>query len=317
MPLTLTSRDKAYVRAVAHGGAHNMYKGIRNVYTSGSDAGKFYLGTAHARYIMLHLGVKPKSQIAKSWHTGNNFGGQDIDHTLSAHYKNSHDLQAFNFPKAVDVLNADGAVTTKQFQHRYGDNVFLESTNLKLRVYLPHGRYIGENGAHPQNCLCRMIVFRAKEKQNHIPEESIDHANPHYDLFLDDQAYPAGLNGYVDHQDEEHYKDLESHNGYHALAMQNMLVNKKKYVVMKDCKFNLGQDFGSLAFETNLRWDWRDQMNEIPASRQDITAAQGGDGPNKNYEWYILVLGMNPHGETATQDLATEVLGTTHAKTLD
>lgn len=307
MPLTLTSRDKAYVRAVAHGGAHNMYKGIRNTLISSSTKGKMFLGTAHARYVMMHLGIKPKSQIAKTWHTGNNFEAQDIDHDIVGEYKNSHDLEAFYFPKA-----ADSASSTKLFSRRYGDNVFLESTTLRLRVNLPHSRYNAD-----QNCFGRIIVFRSKEKQNHIPEESLDHANPHYDLFLNDYGYQVGLNGHVSHEDDENYIKQGSHVSNHALSVQNMMVNKKKYVVMKDCKFNLGKDFGALAFETNLHWDWKDQMNEIPSNRDDITAAQGGDCPNKNYEWYILVIGTNPNGETATQDLAVEVHGTTHAKTLD
>lgn len=307
MPLTLTSRDKAYVRAVAHGGAHKMFMGYQGTVTSGSSVGKMSIGTDHSRYIMMHLGLKPKSQIAKTWHTGNNFEAQDIDHDIGSQYKNSHNLSMFQFPKGADTAGA-----TKEYSKRYGDSVFLESTHVRLRVNLPHSRYNAD-----QNCFGRCIVFRSKEKQNHIPEESLDHANPHYDLFIDAAGTERGLNGYVNHQDEENYVHESSHQNYHATTLQNLLVNKKKYVVMKDCKFNLGKDFGALAFETTLHWDWKDQMNEIPANRGDITAAQGGDCPNKNYEWYILVIGCNPNGETATQDLACEVLGTTAAKTLD
>lgn len=308
MPLTLTSRDKAYVRAVAHGGAHDMYRGYNGTVTSGISHGKFYLGSGHDRQILIHLGEKPKSQIAKTWHTGNNFEGQDIDHDVQGNaYKNSYNMGMFYFPKSVDA-----AATTKEHNFRYGDNVFLESTNVRVRVCLPHDRYNAD-----ENTLGRFIVFRTKEKQNHIPEESLDHANPHYDLFLDQDGLATGLNGFVDHKDAENYVNMGTQFDKHSTSIQNMLLNKKKYVVMKDCKFNLGKDFGALAFETNLRWDWKDQMNDIPAGREDITAAQDGDGPNKNYEWYILVLGLNPSGSTATQKLNVELFGTTHAKTMD
>jgi hypothetical protein len=309
MPLTLTSRDKAYVRAVAHGGAHDMYKGILNHVKPTTNDGKFTLGTQHDHYVMFHLGEKPKSQINRTWHdaSGNSHELQDIDHDLSSAYSNSINLNFANFAKGGDT-----AGTTKLHSKRYGDNVFLDSTQIRIRVSLPHARFNAD-----EHSMCRMIVFRAREKQCHIPEESLDHANPHYDLFLTQSGYVQGLNGYVDHNDYENYIKRTTHAEVGPLALQNFLVNKSKYVVMKDCKFNLGKDFGALGFETFLRWDWQDRLNDIPATRHDCTAAQSGDGPTKNYEWYILIMGMNPTGATATQFLNIETLGTTHCKTTD
>jgi len=309
MPLTLTSRDKAYVRAVAHGGAHDMYIGFASTLQGSVNSGKFYAGTPHDRYVMLHLGLKPKSQINAAWHVlpGNSHELQDIDHTLSSDYRGSHNLGLFGFPKATDVNSS-----TKNHQYRYGDNVFLESTTLKIRVCMPHNRFNLD-----EHTLGRFIVFRSKEKQSHIPEDSMDHANPQYDLFLSADGYQMGLNGFIDHFDAENYVNYTGHGSLHALALQNMLINKSKYVVMKDCKFNLGKDFGALAFETTLRWDWNDRCNDIPFNRHDVTAGQSGDSPNKNYEWYILAIGANPSASTATQLLNVEVMGTTHAKTTD
>jgi hypothetical protein len=309
MPLTLTSRDKAYVRAVAHGGLHDMYSGNTGKFSSTPVTGKMMIGTDHDRYIMLHLGNKPKSQINRTWHdtSGNSHELQDIDHDINTQYKNSNNLYMFNFSKDVDV-----AGVTKYHNKRYGDNVFLDSTSARFRVIMPHDRYNAD-----ENTFGRFIIFRSKEKQNHIPEESMDHANPHYDLFLDAGGFENGLNGYVKHIDSEDYVKLTAQQNYTAMQVQNFLINKKKYVVMKDCKFNLGKDFGALAFETSVRWDWNDQMLDIPAARTTITCAQSGDAPHKNYEWYILVLAMDPNGSTATQILDVDVLATTKAKTMD
>ena len=303
MPLTLTSRDKAYVRAVAHGGAHDMYRGYRG--TVNTNSGKFMRGRDHDRYALIHLGQKPKAQIAKSWHDANNGQLQDIDHPFNSQFKNSHNLDMFGFPK-------DTAAITKDHSKRYGDNVFLESTHLTVRVSMPHARYNAD-----ENTFGRLVVFRTKERQSHIPEDSLDHANPHYELFLESDRHEIGLNGFVKHDDAEHYVDRTNHANLTAGHIQNLLVNKKRYVVMKDCNFNLGKDFGALAMQTKLHWDWNDQMNDIPHTRSDITAAQDGDAPNKNYEWYILVLASDPNGETANQLLDVDILGTTKAKTMD
>ena len=124
-----------------------------------------------------------------------------------------------------------------------------------------------------------------------------------------------GLNGEVSHADNEEYKKNSSHAGWTAFRIAQALVNKKKYVFMKDCSFSLGRDFGSLAFETHMRWDWNDQMLDIPHARTDITACDDQD--DKNYAWYFLLIAQNPVGGTATQTLHTEIYGTTAAKTMD
>lgn len=309
MPLTLTSRDKAYVRAVAHGGHHDMYNGKAMSIEGSASIGQMFVGTTHDRYVMLHLDAKPKSQINREWHifSTNSHELQDIDHDLPDAHKHSINLSMFSFGKLVDKVTS-----SKDYRYRYGDNCYLESTSLKVRVCLPHDRYNLD-----EITMGRLIVFRSKEKQSQIEEESMDHANPHYDLFIDHDGYEQGLNGYVDHENAEHYIKSTSHNNYNSTAIQNFLVNKKKYVVMKDCKFNLGKDFGSIGFETSLRWDWNDQCNDIPAFRLDIISGQSGDAVNKNYSWYVVAIGCNPSGATATQLLNVELLGTTHAKSTD
>lgn len=303
--LTLTSRDKAYVRAVAHGGLHDMRKRVQQ--NTESSAQLMLCGT-HARYQLFGLGTsKPKTQINRTWHdtSGNSHELQDLDHDLSGSHKHFLDLQAFEFAKGQDATAA-----TKEFGKRYGDNVFLDSTKLGIRISMPQNRYNAD-----EQSMCRFLVFRSKDKQSHIPEKSHDHANPHYDLFINHDGYEHGLNGYVDHADSENYVKLPAHSGWSAFAVSTLLPNKKKYVFMKDCTFSLGRDFGSLAFETHMRWDWNDQMLDIPAGRTDITAADDQD--EKNYSWYFLLIAQNPVGGSATQTLNTEIYGTTAAKTMD
>lgn len=303
--LTLTSRDKAYVRAVAHGGLHDMRKGIAaNTQTSA----QLTLCGTHARYQLFGLGTsKPKTQINRTWHdtSGNSHELQDLDHDLSASHINFAPLSAFEFAKAVDATGV-----TKDFGKRYGDNVFLDSTKLGVRISMPQDRYNAD-----EQTMCRFLVFRSKDKQSHIPEKSHDHANPQYDLFLSRDGYEIGLNGYVDHADNENYIKFTTHAGYSAFNISQLLLNKKKYVFMKDCNFSLGRDFGSLAFETHMRWDWNDQMLDIPHARSDITAADDQD--DKNYAWYFLCIAQNPVGGDKNSILNTEIYGTTAAKTMD
>lgn len=302
--LTLTANDKAYVRAVAHGGAHDMYKGI---FKSTQTSANYYLGTAHDRYHMFHLSHIPKTQIEKDWHGNNSWELQDLSHNLPVAHVHNDTCEAFDFPKGTDV-----SATTKNHHSRYGDNVFLDSTNLRIRISMPQARFNLD-----EQCMARFIVVRSKEKQSNIVEKSLDHANPHYDLFINSDGFEVGLNGYVDHVDAENYIKNTGHQGYPPMMQQNLMINKRKYVIMKDCKFNLGKDFGALAFETRLRWDWQDQMMDIPAVRPDVTSSDDGDGPLKNYSWYMICLATNPIGGEATQTLNVEMFGTTHAKTLD
>jgi len=303
--LTLTNRDKAYVRAVAHGGLHDMRKGLGiNTETSA----QLTLCGTHARYQLYGLGAdKPKTQINRTWHdsSGNSHELQDLDHDLSASHKHFGSISAFEFEKAADTASA-----TKDFSKRYGDNVFLDSTKLGVRISMPQDRYNLD-----EQTMCRFLVFRSKDKQSHIPEKSHDHANPQYDLFLSSAGYEIGLNGYVDHEDSENYVKRTAHAGLSAFNVSTLLPNKKKYIFMKDCSFSLGRDFGSLAFETHMRWDWNDQMLDIPHARTDITAADDQD--EKNYLWYFLLIAQNPVGGHATCTLNTEIYGTTAAKTMD
>ena len=304
--LTLTSRDKAYVRAVAHGGLHDMRSGLVSVQAGGAQLS---LCDTHARYQMFGLGTdKPKTQINKAWHILSSNNGhelQDLDHDLPASHVNFTPLRAFEFAKAADVT-----AQTKDHLKRYGDNVFLDSTKLGIRISMPQDRYNLDEQA-----MCRFLVFRAKDRQSHLAEKSHDHANPHYDLFLDRQGYLQGLNGKVDHKDNENYIKEGTHRNKSAFEISTLLLNKKKYVFMKDCTFSLGRDFGSIAFETHMRWDWNDQMLDIPHARSDITACDDQD--DKNYAWYFLLISNNPVGGTAIQNLTTEIYGTTAAKTMD
>jgi len=303
--LTLTSRDKAYVRAVAHGGLHDMRKSVNGTDTTGA---KLYLCDEHARYQLFGLGASmPKTQINKTWHdaSGNSHELQDLDHDITASHKHFVSLSAFDFPKAADTTSA-----TKEHGKRYGDNVFLDSTKVGIRISMPQNRYNAD-----EQSMCRLLVFRSKDRQSHIPEKSHDHANPHYDLFISSSGYETGLNGIVDHADNENYIKRTSQSNKSAFSVSTLLPNKKKYVFMKDCNFSLGRDFGSIAFETHMRWDWNDQMLDIPHARDDVTACDDQD--DKNYAWYFLVIAQNPVAGTATQLLTTEFVGTTAAKTMD
>ena len=303
--LTLTSRDKAYVRAVAHGGLHDMRNGLDSTITGSAQ---LYLCDQHARYQLIGLGTdKPKTQINKAWHfaSGNSSELQDLDHDLPGSHVNFTSLGSFEFAKA-----GDSSSTTKSFQNRYGDNVFLDSTKLGIRISMPQARYNAD-----EQTMSRFLIFRSKDRQSHIAEKSHDHANPHYDLFIDEEGYEVGLNGTVDHADSERYLKRAGHADTSAFGVTTLLPNKKKYVFMKDCTFSLGRDFGSLAFETHVRWDWNDQMLDIPHARSDITACDDQD--DKNYAWYFCLISSNPVGGTATQTLTTEFRGTTAAKTMD
>ena len=309
MPAGFNNGQVEYIKAIANVNGHKTYKAVdfnRAAEPITADGQTFLyphlnFATAdqHACYGVWTLGQKPLLRDA----SGN------IGIPGSAW----HELNAFNIPKSA---NSDGVVNPS---HREGDEGFLESTHLNLRVVHPTfggGTSQSWNGTLAQDHVeCRMIVFRARDRQHHLATHHHDTNNFMYNLFHGNNNYNMGFNGYEEKEEIEgtlNYVNnaVPAKSGLLNIQASDAMtapINKESWVVMKDHRFYLGREYGGKnIFETTLRWDWKDP---IATTSTDITETDS----EKNYCWYImLIANNNSFNDQDYPNLNVRITGTTH-----
>lgn len=296
MPAGFNKGQVEYIKAIASVNDHKTYKPISYPATQSLTISNDLTKT-HNTALSYRLWCLGKRPIVRDT-LGNltQLGSATID-----------SLDAFDIPMDVGS-SADPFVT-----ERHGSEGFLESTHLRLRCVLPNEDATGDMSVlHGEY---RIIVFRARERQHHEKEHTMDQSNPFYNLFRGARNHNIGFNGY-EHKEGEvgnvAYEDNSNAAFYdqywvsHDGAM-TLPINRESYVVMKDHRFFLGKEYGGKnIYETTLHWDWNDPLD---TASSDVT-----DGiQDKNFTWYILIMGTtNNFDGAAAPKLTVKITGTTH-----
>lgn len=301
MPAGFNKGQVEYIKTIANVNGHKTYKPISfpadstNVYANQLD------GTVDnwTKWKMFCLDRRPQMRAPNANQSQPNDLGVYTDTEITQ-------LDVFNIPK---TLNSDGEVGVKE---REGDEGFLESTHLRLRCVLTHqstGDFTADHGEY------RIIVFRARDRQHPDIEHMADENNPFYNLFRGTQNYNIGFNGYENKeaiQGTVKYQDLTDTTHHDQLWVSSsgcmtLPVNKEAYIVMKDHRFFLGREYGGKnIYETTLHWNWNDPVATASPHVSDTSN-------DKNYNWYILIMGTNNNNSTSNvASLSVKITGTTH-----
>jgi len=296
MPAGFNSGQIEYIKAIANVNGHKTYKDVsynRDATASAVDHLNLQTSDAKCRYGIWCLGQKPVLRDSSG-----NIGVTTLP---------LHELDAFNVPKAT---NSDSIVTNLE---REGDEGFLESTHINMRLLLPH--LDGTSTFTQDHTEFRMIVFRARDRQHHLETHLKDTNNFMFNLFRGNQNYAIGFSGFQ--QREDIYGNLNytvstsaANSGLYNVQGQDAMtvpVNKESWVVMRDHRFYLGKEYGGKnIYEDSFHWDWKDP---IATSSDDVTETDN----EKNYTWYIALIANN--NSLVTQDnplVSIRFTGTTH-----
>jgi hypothetical protein len=172
-------------------------------------------------------------------------------------------------------------------QNRVTPECFLESVSVKMRQIVD----LDETVDHQSHKEYRLMVFRHREKQHATQNLAENFSNPLYDLWHGASNYKYGVKGWrgsMDHQGNLNYIGGAGYDAsYDRDAMMTDPINTEDYVVMKDCRYYLGREYGGKhIYEDRFRWDHEDP---IATDLDDITSTDS----NKNYCWYIMLIGAN------------------------
>lgn len=272
-------REVGYIKALAGTNDHTVHKAVavgasnnlQKVGFPGQNIARAAQSDDRMSYVMYCLGQVPQSY---------QHGTADI-------------LQQDSIMQSIDcydipINNDRDAVLPNQ---RGSREMWLEKVHARIRLIQPisatdHVEY-------------RMVVFRHKEKQHANQRYASNFSNPLNDMFLARNGRFYGPEGYR-RETHEGSNDYVAFAGYAAShdsqSMLQDLMNKKDYVVMKDCRFYLGTDYGGKhIFEDNLVWDHQDA---IDTDQSDITTTE----TEKNYTWYIWIGYCDNTGADAPAD---------------
>jgi hypothetical protein len=177
MPAGFNKGQVEYIKAIASVNDHKTYKPIQfpasQSLTISNDLTKVH-NTALS-YNLWCLGQRPI--VRDEYGNLTQLGSATVN-----------SLDAFNIP--VD----DGASANPTEVERVGTEGFLESTHLRLRCVLPNEDATGDMSVlHGEY---RIIVFRARDRQSHVLEHTMDQSNPFYNLFRGISNYNIGFAGY-------------------------------------------------------------------------------------------------------------------------
>lgn len=292
MPAGFNKGQVEYIKAIANVNGHKTYKSFSyrpNLTSNTNDLNRITTDNL-CRYQLWCLGNAPNVRDST--------GAIGILSSVEP-------LTAFNIVKST---NSDGLVLANQ---REGDEGFLESTHIRMRVVLAHGN----NSFAADHCECRLIVFRARDRQHHLSTHMMDVNNPYFNLFHGYSNYNIGFAGYERKEALEGdvtymLSSAATDSGTGNVGNQDAMtlpVNKESWIVMKDHRFYLGKEYGGKnIYETTLHWDWKDP---IATASDDITETEN----DKNYVWYILLMANNNNFLTAdAPDINVRMMGTTH-----
>ena len=276
MPAGFNTGQIEYIKAIANVNGHKTYKDIGyNRDASASPTLHLNQQTADlkCRYGVWCLGQKPVLRDSSG-----NIGVTTLP---------LHELNAFDIPKTVD---SDGLVDEG---YREGDEGFLESTHVNMRLLLPH--LDGTTTFQPDHTEFRMIVFRARDRQHHLETHLKDTNNFMFNLFRGNRNHGIGFAGGQEKEEVGGSLNYFTHSqagwsGVFSVQGQDAMtvpVNKESWVVMRDHRFYLGKEYGGKnIYEDSFHWDWKDP---IATSSDDVTETDN----EKNYTWYIMLVANN------------------------
>lgn len=302
MPAGFNKGQIEYIKAVANVNGHKTYKAHR--FPSSASYTADHLTDAHDSGTYLKAFCLTRSPLVRD-DSGATVPNSLIN--LSTKMTNDKtwtitDLDCLNIPHEAETDNSAKRRTTE---------CFLESTHLKLRFAQLNATGGAFSDLHSEY---RMIVFRARDVQNDDDVKAMDHSNWLYNLFHGLENRKIGFLGYqqTDTQDGDiNYVDNSSPsraNGLFAdqVGAMTLPVNKEDYVVMKDHRFMLGKEYGGRnLFETTLHWDWQDPI-AIDGDYLDLI------DNDKNYCWFILIMGRSNSTDNSAPTLNIRIEGTTH-----
>lgn len=302
MPAGFNRGQVEYIKAIANVNGHKTYKRVQFP-ASNENMWDNQLTKTHDQFVKWRLFTldrnpvvaKPNATDPSQPNDQGIYGDDDVV-----------PLNAFNIPI---TSNSDGAVAQTL---REGTEGFLESTHVKLRCTLRHasdGSFEADHGEY------RLIVFRARDKQHPTIEKCKDVNNPFYNLFRGSENYNIGFDGFEYKENIQGTTKFVNNNtatDYDVLwpsgpGCFTLPVNKEAYVVMKDHRFFLGREYGGKnIYETTLHWNWNDP---IATTQNNVTDTDN----EKNYAWYILIMGHNNNANTThVAQLCVKITGTTH-----
>lgn len=266
-------REKAYIKALANVTSHQTVRynsvGQTTKSLSAHPNPRAHQGDDTMSYYLWCLGDVPQTYTDGSSDT------LQQDSIMQP-------IDCYHIPRAHgSTLPGDGARVTNEF--------FLEKVHARIRVIQQLDTAANDHMEY------RMIVFRHKEKQHADVRFAENFSNPLGDMFLSQGlSYygPESVRGNVEEAGNIDYSPHTTFSPiYSAQSALQDLTNKKDYVIMKDCRFYLGKEYGGKhIFETTIKWDHQDP---IDTTNDDITYQDNSD---KNYCWYIWLGYVNNEG---------------------
>lgn len=297
MPAGFNTGQIEYIKAIANVNGHKTYKDVsynRVALSSSSQHLNQQTADLKASFGVWCLGQKPLLRDSNG-----NIGITTLP---------IHELDAFSIAKSTD---SDGVVFETE---REGDEGFLESTHVNMRLLLPHTES-GSVTFAPDHVEFRMIVFRARDRQHHLTTHHKDTNNFMYNLFRGNTNYNIGFAGFEAKEEVQgHLSYVNNTNpansGVLNVQSQDAMtapINKESWVVMRDHRFYLGKEYGGKnIYEDRFHWDWKDP---IATASPDVTETDN----EKNYTWYIMLISNN--NSLVLQDhpnVSLRLTGTTH-----
>lgn len=280
MPAGFNKGQIEYIKTLANVNGHKTYYGSTNA----TQAHTAITGTTAAndtrcRYAIWALGGAPVSFPEGTIDANTNVAA---DSTIA--------------PLSTYSISINQNLETATETQRVSPECFLESVNIKMRHITDIDNTI-DSQSHKE---FRLVVFRHREKQHPLKQHSSNFANPLYDMFYGAGNYKYGPKGYTNKQSQDGNVNYVGHSSYTALydrdAMLTDSINTADYVVMKDCRYYLGREYGGKhIYEDRFFWDHEDP---ISTDQDDVTTTD----TEKNYCWYIMLLGVN-NVDTAITDL--------------
>lgn len=302
MPAGFNKGQIEYIKAVANVNGHKTYKPIRFPSTASYTAD--HLTDVHDSGTYLKAFCLTRSPLVRD-----DQGATVPNSLVNLSTKMTND-KSWTITD-LNALNVQHAADTDDPLKRRTTECFLESTHLRLRFAQLNATGGAFSDLHSEY---RMLVFRARDVQSDNDLKSIDHSNWLYNLFHGIENRKVGPLGtqLLDSEDGHiAYLDTSTNtrnNGTWAdqVGMMTLPVNKEDYVVMKDHRFMLGKEYGGRnLFETTLHWDWKDPI-AIDADDLDLI------DNDKNYCWFILIMGRSNSTDNSAPVLNIRIEGTTH-----
>lgn len=280
MPAGFNKGQIEYIKTIANVNGHKSYRST-TVATQNHDV---TVGTAasnddHLKYAIWCLGDRPVTNP-----TG------DIDANTDGVYDTTiGQLNVYDVPINEDRDTADHS-------QRVTPECFLESLSIKMR----HITALDETIDQQSHKEFRLLVFRHREKQHASPQLAENRSNPLYDMFhgaANLKYGPKGFRNKIEHGNINYNAWGGYDSRFDRDAMITDPINTEDYVLMKDCRYYLGREYGGKhIYEDRFFWDFEDPINTDNA---DISYTDS----TKNYCWYIMLLGVNNDGTNQLQNL--------------